>query len=51
VGALETVQIIGGLALIVAGTVSIIRGALLLGVGLVFLGILVGPGGLTLFGD
>ena len=48
---METVQIIAGLALIVAGTVSIVRGARLLGVGLVLLGILVGPGGLTLFGD
>jgi hypothetical protein len=51
VGTLEVLLIAGGLALVVAGAFSIIRGSVPLGIGLVVLGILVAPGGLALFGD
>jgi hypothetical protein len=51
VGTLEVLLIVGGLALVVAGAVSIIQRSVPLGIGLVVLGILVAPGGLALFGD
>jgi hypothetical protein len=51
VSSLDVLLIAGGLALIVAGAFSIIRGSVPLGIGLVVLGILVAPGGLALFGD
>jgi hypothetical protein len=51
VSSFDVLLIAGGLALIVAGAVSIIRRSVPLGIGLVVLGILVAPGGLALFGD
>jgi hypothetical protein len=51
VSSLDVLLVAGGLALIVAGAVSIIRRSVPLGIGLVVLGILVAPGGLALFGD
>ena len=38
-------------ALIVYGIVSIVRGAILLGIVLIILGLLVGPGGVSIFDD
>jgi hypothetical protein len=51
VSSFDVLLVAGGLALIVAGAVSIIRRSVPLGIGLVVLGILVAPGGLALFGD
>ena len=47
-GILEVFLIAAGLALVVAGAFSIIRGSVPLGIGLVVLWILVAPGGLAL---
>lgn len=48
-GATDTILWIIAAVLVVAGVVSIIRGGLLWGIVLIVLGLLVGPGGVSLF--
>lgn len=48
-GATDTILWIIAAVLVVAGVVSIVRGGLLWGIVLIVLGLLVGPGGVSLF--
>jgi hypothetical protein len=48
-GGLETVLWIVAAALVIAGIVTIIRGAVLFGAALIVIGLLVGPGGVSIF--
>lgn len=48
-GATDTILWIIAAVLVIAGIVSIIRGGVLWGVVLIVLGLLVGPGGVSLF--
>jgi len=48
-GATDTILWIIAAVLVIAGIVSIIRGGVLWGIVLIILGLLVGPGGVSLF--
>ena len=48
-GATDTILWIIAAVLVIAGVVSIIRGAILWGIILIIAGLLVGPGGVSLF--
>ena len=48
-GALNTILWIIAAVLVIAGIVSIVRGALLWGIVLIIVGLLVGPGGVSIF--
>ena len=49
-GGLGTILWIIAVILVIAGIVTIIRGGLVLGIVLIVLGLLVGPGGVSIFG-
>jgi hypothetical protein len=48
-GALTTLLWIVAVVLVIAGIVSVIRGAVAMGVVLIVVGLLVGPGGVSIF--
>jgi len=48
---MHTILWLIAVVLVIAGIVMIIRGALLYGIVLIILGLLVGPGGVSLFDD
>jgi len=48
-GATDTILWIIAAVLVIAGIVSLVRGAILVGIVLIVLGHLVGPGGVSLF--
>ena len=48
-GATDTILWIIAAVLVIAGIVSLVRGAVLWGIVLIVLGLLVGPGGVSLF--
>ena len=48
-GATDTILWIIAAVLVIAGIVSIIRGSMIAGIVLIVLGLLVGPGGVSLF--
>jgi hypothetical protein len=48
-GATDTILWIIAAVLVIAGIVSLVRGAVLAGIVLIVLGLLVGPGGVSLF--
>jgi hypothetical protein len=48
-GAIGTILWIAAVVLVIAGIVTIIRGAVLWGIVLIVVGLLVGPGGVSLF--
>jgi hypothetical protein len=48
-GALGTILWIIAAVLVIAGIVSIVRGAILWGIVLIIVGLLVGPGGVSIF--
>ena len=48
---MELVLWLVAVALVVWGIVSIVRGAVLLGIVLIIVGLLVGPGGVSIFDD
>lgn len=49
-GGIGTILWIIAVILVIAGIVTIIRGGLVLGIVLIVLGLLVGPGGVSIFG-
>jgi hypothetical protein len=49
VNAMSTILFIIAAVLVIAGIVSIIRGGILWGIVLIVLGLLVGPGGVSIF--
>jgi hypothetical protein len=48
-GALSTILWIAAVVLVIAGIVSIVRGAMTQGIVLIVVGLLVGPGGVSIF--
>jgi hypothetical protein len=50
-GATNTILWIIAAVLVIAGIVSLVRGGVVMGIVLIVLGLLVGPGGVSLFGD
>ena len=46
---MDTILWIIAVILVIAGIVSIVRGQLLWGIGLIVIGLLVGPGGVSIF--
>jgi hypothetical protein len=48
-GGLQTVLWIAAAVLVIAGIVTLVRGAVLYGVILIVIGLLVGPGGVSIF--
>jgi hypothetical protein len=50
-GATNTILWIIAAVLVIAGIVSLVRGGVVVGIVLIVLGLLVGPGGVSLFGD
>jgi hypothetical protein len=49
-GATNTILWIIAAVLVIAGIVSLVRGSMVAGIVLIVLGLLVGPGGVSLFG-
>jgi hypothetical protein len=49
-GGAATLLWILAVVLVIAGIVSLIRGALVAGIALIIVGLLIGPGGVSLFG-
>ena len=49
-GATDTILWIIAAILVIAGIVSLLRGGVIVGIVLIVLGLLVGPGGVSLFG-
>lgn len=49
-GATSTILWIIAAVLVIAGIVSLVRGGVVVGIVLIVLGLLVGPGGVSLFG-
>lgn len=49
-GGIGTILWIIAVILVIAGIVTIIRGGLVLGIVLIVLGLLIGPGGVSIFG-
>ena len=49
-GAMATVLWIIAVVLVIAGIVTVIRGGVAMGVVLIVIGLLVGPGGVSIFG-
>jgi len=45
----DTILLIIAAVLVIAGIVSLLRGAVLVGIALIVLGLLVGPGGVSIF--
>jgi hypothetical protein len=50
-GATNTILWIIAAVLVIAGIVALVRGGIVIGIVLIVLGLLVGPGGVSLFGD
>jgi hypothetical protein len=50
-GATNTILWIIAAVLVIAGIVSLVRGGVVVGIVLIVLGLLVGPGGVSIFGD
>jgi hypothetical protein len=50
-GATNTILWIIAAVLVIAGIVSLVRGGIVVGIVLIVLGLLVGPGGVSIFGD
>jgi len=48
-GALATILWVIAVVLVIAGIVSLIRGSLLAGAALIIVGLLIGPGGVSIF--
>lgn len=48
-GALSLILWLVAVALVIWGIVTIVRGALLMGIALIVVGLLVGPGGVSIF--
>jgi hypothetical protein len=47
----DTILWIIAAVLVIAGIVSLLRGGVIVGIVLIVLGLLVGPGGVSIFGD